>query len=176
MPSTIQISHLLHYKEYKWEKRAFFPFLWFRSKNREFFLHSRISIISWNLYPNSLKVLGLTPRWLILCFVQVIKQVIITHWFFIIDIVAESIKEAGVISGCDRTIGNLMCVFLLFGFIIRYNVATTLPESSKAYRPMVLKYVVDGKLKSNLQVTEAVSYLKKLPQGSNVWMFHVLHS
>lgn len=56
--------------------------------------------------------------------------------------------------------------FLLL--IFRYNVATTLPESSKAYRPMILKYIVDGKLQSNLQVTEAISYLKKLPQGSKV--------
>lgn len=99
-----------------------------------------------------------------------------TLGFFIIDIVAESIKEAGVLSGCNRTIGNLMCVFLPYAFITRYNVATTLPESSKAYRPMVLKYVVDGKLKSNLQVTEAVSYLKKLPQGSTVLILILFNS
>lgn len=61
-----------------------------------------------------------------------------------------------------------MFIFPLCTLIIRYNVATMLPESSKCYRPMVLKYITDGKLKTNVQITEAVSYLKKLPQGSTV--------
>ena len=73
-----------------------------------------------------------------------------------------------------------MFVFSIEDVIFRYNVATMLPESSKSYRPMILKYITEGKLLSNLQVTEAVSYLKKLPQGCNVihiilsyssWMF-----
>lgn len=64
-----------------------------------------------------------------------------------------------------------MFVFAPEDVICRYNVATMLPESSKMYRPMILKYITEGKLVSNLQVTEAVSYLKKLPQGSIVIHF-----
>lgn len=42
------------------------------------------------------------------------------------------------------------------------------PTSARAYRPAVLKLVVEGKIKSNLQITEAVSYLKKLPANAVV--------
>ena len=49
-----------------------------------------------------------------------------------------------------------------------YNVATTLPESSKQYRPLVLRWIVDGEIKSNYQVSEAISYLKKLPSNDSV--------
>lgn len=33
---------------------------------------------------------------------------------------------------------------------------------------MLLRFVVEGKIKSNLQISEAVSYLKKLPTGTHV--------
>ena len=42
------------------------------------------------------------------------------------------------------------------------------PTSARAYRPAVLKLVVEGKIKSNLQITEAVNYLKKLPANAVV--------
>ncbi|KAM7453668.1 hypothetical protein BLSTO_05583, partial [Blastocystis sp. subtype 1] len=71
-------------------------------------------------------------------------------------LVADAIREAGVTGGCDRTKGNLI-----------YNVATTLPESSKQYRPLVLRWIVDGEIKSNYQVSEAISYLKKLPSNDS---------
>ena len=42
------------------------------------------------------------------------------------------------------------------------------PTSARPYRPAVLKLVVEGKIKSNLQITEAVNYLKKLPANAVV--------
>ena len=49
-----------------------------------------------------------------------------------------------------------------------YNVATTVPTSAVSYRPALLKLVVEGKVKTNLQIAEAVSYLKKLPANATV--------
>jgi len=43
-----------------------------------------------------------------------------------------------------------------------------LPETSKQYRPLLLQWVMEDKMKSNLQVTEAVAYLKKLPHNATV--------
>ena len=48
------------------------------------------------------------------------------------------------------------------------NIAMTLPETSKQYRPILLQWVMEDKMKSNLQVTEAVTYLKKLPHNASV--------
>ena len=46
----------------------------------------------------------------------------------------------------------------------------TVPESSIQYRPILLKWVMEGKMKTNLQVTEAVKYLKQLPNRETVEM------
>ena len=46
----------------------------------------------------------------------------------------------------------------------------TVPESSIQYRPILLKWVLEGKMKTNLQVTEAVKYLKQLPNRETVEM------
>lgn len=50
-----------------------------------------------------------------------------------------------------------------------YNVATMIPVSAVHYRPALLKLVTEGKVKTNLQVSEAIAYLKKLPAGAVVW-------
>lgn len=52
----------------------------------------------------------------------------------------------------------------------RYNIAMTVPESSKQYRPILLNWVMEGKMKTNLQVTEAVKFLKQLPNQDTVGM------
>ena len=70
---------------------------------------------------------------------------------------ADAIKEAGVTGGSRFN-----------PLTDSYNVATTLPESSKQYRPLVLRWIVDGEIKSNYQVSEAISYLKKLPSNDSV--------
>lgn len=44
----------------------------------------------------------------------------------------------------------------------------TVPESSKQYRPILLKWVMEGKMKTNLQVTEAVKFLKQLSNQETV--------
>ena len=54
-----------------------------------------------------------------------------------------------------------------------YNVATTVPVSAVHYRPALLKLVMDGKVKTNLQIAEAVSFLKKLPANATVLLLHV---
>ena len=54
-----------------------------------------------------------------------------------------------------------------------YNIAMTLPETSKQYRPTLLQWVMSGKMKTNLQVTEAVAYLKKIPSQSSVWSLSI---
>ena len=58
--------------------------------------------------------------------------------------------------------------------IVSYNVATTVPTSATAYRPALLKLVVEGKVKTNLQIFEAVAYLKKLPANAVVCCIHRL--
>lgn len=54
----------------------------------------------------------------------------------------------------------------------RYNVSTMVPGSARQYRPAVLKLVMEGKIKSNLQINEAVNYLKKLPANAVVRPFN----
>lgn len=80
----------------------------------------------------------------------------------------ETIKEAGIESGCDRVLGNLMqrdfSIFLSFS----YNVATTVPTSAVQYRPALVKLIMDKKVKTNLQISEAVAFLKKLPANATV--------
>lgn len=40
--------------------------------------------------------------------------------------------------------------------------------SAVHYRPALLKLVMDGKVKTNLQIAEAVAFLKKLPANAVV--------
>lgn len=49
-----------------------------------------------------------------------------------------------------------------------YNVSTTVPTSAVQYRPALVKLVIEKKVKSNLQISEAVSFLKKLPANATV--------
>ena len=60
-----------------------------------------------------------------------------------------------------------MCICERFS----YNVATMIPVSAVHYRPALLKLVTEGKVKTNLQVSEAIAYLKKLPAGAVVWVW-----
>ena len=80
----------------------------------------------------------------------------------------ETIKEAGIESGCDRVIGNLMYLVFECAFIISYNVATTVPTSAVQYRPALVKLIMEKKVKTNLQISEAVAFLKKLPANATV--------
>ena len=50
--------------------------------------------------------------------------------------------------------------------------STMVPGSARQYRPAVLKLVMEGKIKSNLQINEAVNYLKKLPANAVVRPFN----
>ncbi|KAJ0960971.1 hypothetical protein J5N97_001049 [Dioscorea zingiberensis] len=62
------------------------------------------------------------------------------------------IKEAGVTSGCDRAVGNLL-----------YRVATEYPSSAApAHRPTLLEYVVSSKIKKAAQLDAAFSFLVKV--------------
>lgn len=82
----------------------------------------------------------------------------------------EAIKEAGITNGCDRVLGNLMWAVFAETHASSYNVATTVPGSAVAYRPALLKLVMEGKVKTNLQIAEAVAYLKKLPANATVFL------
>ena len=44
----------------------------------------------------------------------------------------------------------------------------TVPESSIQYRPILLKWVMEGQMKTHLQDTEAAKYLKQLPNREPV--------
>lgn len=83
----------------------------------------------------------------------------------------ETIKEAGVESGCDRVIGNLMYLVFEFVLIFSYNVATTVPTSAVQYRPALVKLIMEKKVKTNLQISEAVAFLKKLPANATVLFY-----
>ena len=84
----------------------------------------------------------------------------------------ETIKEAGIENGCDRVVGNLMYLVFVHLFIFSYNVATTVPTSAVQYRPALVKLIMEKKVKTNLQISEAVAYLKKLPANAVVCYFH----
>lgn len=60
----------------------------------------------------------------------------------------ESIREAEVTDGCERTIGNLI-----------YTVATKFPKNALKHRPTVLGYVVSGKIKTAAQLDGALEHL-----------------
>ena len=83
----------------------------------------------------------------------------------------ETIKEAGIENGCDRVVGNLMYLVFVHLFIFSYNVATTVPTSAVQYRPALVKLIMEKKVKTNLQISEAVAYLKKLPANATVCLF-----
>lgn len=87
---------------------------------------------------------------------------------FLIADLMETIKEAGIESGCDRVIGNLMFAFFTIFIICSYNIATTVPTSAVQYRPALVKLVMEKKVKTNLQISEAVAFLKKLPANATV--------
>ena len=61
-------------------------------------------------------------------------------------------------------------LFLLILLIYSYNIATTVPTSAVQYRPALVKLVMEKKVKTNLQISEAVAFLKKLP--ANATVFH----
>ena len=92
-------------------------------------------------------------------------------WFFVADLM-ETIKEAAIENGCDRVVGNLMYLVLVHLLTYSYNVATTVPTSAVQYRPALVKLIMEKKVKTNLQISEAVAYLKKLPANAVVCYFH----
>ncbi|KAL8161303.1 hypothetical protein V2J09_012792 [Rumex salicifolius] len=57
------------------------------------------------------------------------------------------IHEAGVVSGCDRNVGNLL-----------YAVATRFPASALVHRPKLLEYIVSSKIKTTAQLDAALSF------------------
>uniref|UniRef100_A0A7S0NAU1 glutamine--tRNA ligase n=1 Tax=Pyramimonas obovata TaxID=1411642 RepID=A0A7S0NAU1_9CHLO len=62
----------------------------------------------------------------------------------------EVLKEAGV-PPCESTAGKLV-----------YFAATKFPGNALSHRPFLLKYIIDGKLKSDPMVLGALDYLGKL--------------
>ncbi|CAL1408514.1 unnamed protein product [Linum trigynum] len=65
------------------------------------------------------------------------------------------IREAGVIEGCNRTVGNLL-----------YSVATKYPANALAHRPVLLEYVVSSKIKTTAQLEAAFSFLSNTASES----------
>ncbi|KAK9105773.1 hypothetical protein Scep_022617 [Stephania cephalantha] len=61
------------------------------------------------------------------------------------------IHEAGVDSGCERAIGNLL-----------YTVATKFPGNALLHRPALLEYVVSSKIKTPAQLDAALSFLGRV--------------
>ncbi|GAB2251374.1 hypothetical protein Droror1_Dr00017624 [Drosera rotundifolia] len=61
------------------------------------------------------------------------------------------IHEAGVVDGCDRTVGNLL-----------YTVATKFPANALVHRPKLLAYVVSLKIKSPAQLEAAFSFFSSI--------------
>ncbi|KAK8795544.1 hypothetical protein WA158_000201 [Blastocystis sp. Blastoise] len=72
---------------------------------------------------------------------------------------SAAIIEAGVQNGCDKAVGNLI-----------YNCVNSFPGSCPQHRPTILKMIVDGKIKSNLQITETFAYLKSLAADAPIDM------
>lgn len=58
------------------------------------------------------------------------------------------IKEAGVVDGCSKAVGNLL-----------YRVASEFPANAVVHRTLLLKYIVLLKIKSSAQVDAAFSFL-----------------
>ncbi|CAI0553133.1 unnamed protein product [Linum tenue] len=65
------------------------------------------------------------------------------------------IHEAGVIEGCNRTVGNLL-----------YSVATKYPANALAHRPVLLEYIVSSKIKTPAQLEAAFSFLSNTASES----------
>ncbi|GAB2286771.1 Glutamine--tRNA ligase, cytoplasmic [Dionaea muscipula] len=61
------------------------------------------------------------------------------------------IHEAGVVDGCDRTVGNLL-----------YTVATKFPANALVHRPKLLEYIVSSKIKSPAQLEAAFSFFSSI--------------
>ncbi|KAF5183264.1 glutamine--tRNA ligase [Thalictrum thalictroides] len=61
------------------------------------------------------------------------------------------INEAGVIDGCDKTIGNLL-----------YTVATKYPANALIHRPALLEYIVSLKIKTPAQLEAALLFLGRI--------------
>lgn len=66
----------------------------------------------------------------------------------------DVIKEAGAADGCAKTQGNCL-----------YTVASKFPANALVHRPLLLKYVMNGDIKSNNQLDGAFEYLKKVGAG-----------
>lgn len=61
------------------------------------------------------------------------------------------IKEACVVDGCSKTVGNLL-----------YTVATKFPGNALKHRPTLLEYIVSSKIKTPAQLDAAFSYYMKV--------------
>ncbi|KAK1290044.1 hypothetical protein QJS10_CPB18g01540 [Acorus calamus] len=61
------------------------------------------------------------------------------------------IKEAGVVDGCNKTVGNLL-----------YMVATKFPANALVHRPTLLPYIVESKIKNPTQLEAALSFLSNI--------------
>ncbi|KAL9266505.1 Glutamine--tRNA ligase, cytoplasmic-like protein [Drosera capensis] len=59
--------------------------------------------------------------------------------------------KAGLVGGCDRTVGNLL-----------YTVATKFPANALAHRPKLLAYIVSLKIKSPAQLEAAFSFFSTI--------------
>ncbi|XP_065880914.1 glutamine--tRNA ligase [Euphorbia lathyris] len=65
------------------------------------------------------------------------------------------IREADVVEGCERTIGNLL-----------YTVATKYPANALVHRPTLLGYIVSKKIKTPAQLEAAHSFLSTVASES----------
>ncbi|KAI4379144.1 hypothetical protein MLD38_005480 [Melastoma candidum] len=61
------------------------------------------------------------------------------------------IREADVLDGCDRTVGNLL-----------YSVSTKFPANALVYRPVLLKYIISSKIKTPAQLDAAFAFFSKI--------------
>lgn len=68
------------------------------------------------------------------------------------------IKEASVVDGCNKAIGNLL-----------YTVATKFPANALKHRPTLLEYIVSLKIKSPAQLDAAFAFL--LNVGPDTYQF-----
>eukprot|EP00193_Tetraselmis_chui_P006197 CAMPEP_0177757330 /NCGR_PEP_ID=MMETSP0491_2-20121128/3583_1 /TAXON_ID=63592 /ORGANISM="Tetraselmis chuii, Strain PLY429" /LENGTH=780 /DNA_ID=CAMNT_0019272969 /DNA_START=69 /DNA_END=2411 /DNA_ORIENTATION=+ len=68
---------------------------------------------------------------------------------------AELIREAGLESGCDKSVGNLV-----------YKVAATFPMEAIKHRHLLLEYITSRKITNTDQLTGAQEFLKILGDGS----------
>eukprot|EP01027_Heterolobosea_sp_BB2_P003525 GEZU01005333.1.p1 GENE.GEZU01005333.1~~GEZU01005333.1.p1 ORF type:complete len:795 (+),score=372.73 GEZU01005333.1:80-2464(+) len=70
----------------------------------------------------------------------------------------EVIQESGVTGDTElKAIGNLL-----------YTLANKIPTSSLQHRPVLARFIGEGKLKNLLQVEAAIDYVKSLPPEENI--------